>query len=605
MLGPRNYNPFYNYPGKEVWLGETWKGRESILLPLISCIQEKNKEDKREYFSKGKEVLDESPSFNYRYLDPEVIDAWKEKGMIYGNCGLDGHALMPEEFLQTRGNEPMTLLIPVQKKRTCADRIKDIFILYDEVLQMAAKERISVLFIPSDGSRPGPFIETLQEFCAFFHLKYKNLQLDVSSLCGAGIKLSQIEGFTMVDRDFQPVADPDALIKRQTSLEIPCLDITGIWGMADSLNWDLMRGRGPYPHYEELRAVNSGTGRNMAEGMVLEHAYRDAKDPGMIEHFRNMGLNCEFHTCHGEQYVTFTPRAVVKGLEKKGDFAPEGTYEEKIPLLIVMQEVNDVNSHQAITAFTYCYGFFDIAAQGDCMLLFFALETEEDNEVLTEMIAEIVEKYPVDPTRIYMAGHSHNGGLGRRYSFKHPDIIAALATQGNEAGLNPKAIEGPQTIACEYEDMEKMKTVDMPTVNISGGEEHMCMFPLYEEAPEILHARVTDVKGKRESINRRLETWNCTPLTEEEIEACRNSDSYPVRVLGIPESNGTKVSMVYMRGEEDYIARFRNKQGKYHLEIINLDNMPHCVTANMCDLSWAFLRRFARDRETGECIELF
>ena len=78
------------------------------------------------------------------------------------------------------------------------------------------------------------------------------------------------------------------------------------------------------------------------------------------------------------------------------------------------------------------------------MLLFFALETEEDNEILTDILADVKKRYPVDPSRIYMAGHSHNGGLGRRYSFKHPDLIAALATQGNEAGLNPKAIEGPR-----------------------------------------------------------------------------------------------------------------------------------------------------------------
>jgi len=38
--------------------------------------------------------------------------------------------------------------------------------------------------------------------------------------------------------------------------------------------------------------------------------------------------------------------------------------------------------------------------------------------------------------------------------------------------------------------------------------------------------------------------------------------------------------------------------------MVALGNMPHTPTPTMSQLSWAFMRQFARNLETGEIIEL-
>jgi hypothetical protein len=86
-----------------------------------------------------------------------------------------------------------------------------------------------------------------------------------------------------------------------------------------------------------------------------------------------------------------------------------------------------------------------------------------------------------------------------------------------------------------------------------------------------------------------------------EIAATKNSTDYVERLLGIPAD---KTEVLFLEGSENCIADIKNVDGKYHLRILALGNMPHTVTPAMSDLSWSFVRHFARYQETGACIEL-
>ena len=83
---------------------------------------------------------------------------------------------------------------------------------------------------------------------------------------------------------------------------------------------------------------------------------------------------------------------------------------------------------------------------------------------------------------------------------------------------------------------------------------------------------------------------------------CENSDNYVERKLGFPADWS---ECLYLDGFENYIADVKNVDGKFHMRQVAMGNMPHTVTPTMCDITWNFLRRFARNLETGECIELF
>ena len=90
--------------------------------------------------------------------------------------------------------------------------------------------------------------------------------------------------------------------------------------------------------------------------------------------------------------------------------------------------------------------------------------------------------------------------------------------------------------------------------------------------------------------------------TVEEIVATKDSPDYTIRMLGIPAD---KAETIWMNGNEIYIADIKNNAGKYHLRIVGEENMPHNTTPNQQIVSWSWLRRFARDLETGESIELY
>ena len=106
---------------------------------------------------------------------------------------------------------------------------------------------------------------------------------------------------------------------------------------------------------------------------------------------------------------------------------------------------------------------------------------------------------------------------------------------------------------------------------------------------------------RAESWQRRLRSARCPMRTIEEIAATRDSSDLAERSIGVPAD---RTEVLTLDGSENYIVDIKNNEGKYHLRMIALGNMPHTVTPAMIQLSWSFLRRFARDQKTGAIIEL-
>ena len=225
--------------------------------------------------------------------------------------------------------------------------------------------------------------------------------------------------------------------------------------------------------------------------------------------------------------------------------------------------------------------------------------------MLADLIYEAAEKLPVDLSRVYITGHSHNGRYTAEFTRRHQKLVAAAAPLGNEPGqLSPDWTAG--FFAITDEQLDKQASVDTPIIMINGYNETNCMYPLYTDAP-FPNPRTPfialDKKYKRvQSWQRRLRSMNCPMKTEEEICATEFSKDYVERRLGIPAD---KTDVLYMDGSEIYLADIRNNNGDWHFRVAAFENCPHETSPDYAKIMWSFCRRFARDQETGETIELY
>lgn len=223
-------------------------------------------------------------------------------------------------------------------------------------------------------------------------------------------------------------------------------------------------------------------------------------------------------------------------------------------------------------------------------MLFFALEDPDSNDLLEKITWQAVSRYPVDVQRIYVTGHSHDGWFARHFAYRHPRMIAALATMGNHVGLPEAGRVGNPIMGVSGAEIGYMKQIDMPTININGGSEGFSRYPTSE----------SERRQWAMDWQRRLEASRCPVCPVEEILAAPSSDNLAIRTLGVPGDRGLDC---WFDGITHCAVDIKNVDGKYHLRVVSSENMPHTVTPSMIDLSWSFLRQFARDTETGKIIE--
>ncbi len=590
-------NKYYSYPEQGYWDPEKWTEKISAVFPLVTWMGEHEPRDSAPW--PGALPLSEAmalPCYDRKtncVSLPEVVDAWKKQGVHYerrsqgGVCWL---IMCPEKSLSDFGTKLKTLFVmhnediadPYWAMRTLRD-----FEKYNEAV---AKEQDLCVFYICTGKPDYDrvYVNILQEAFVFAPGDTKEVYLDVSPVLKAGKKLSEIPGFTYRDASGKP-ADPDEALLRLTEAKIPVLNVTGQWENRVSLtrdqvsmeNWSSLG-------YDLQRVIHSETGRKMAEGMVLEYDYDSAYDPRFIAWWDRMGLLYENHVLKNRRWKSALPK---EALEKP---------EEKLPLLIVMQEVNHANEHLAVTETSYFFEYFRIAAQGACMLLSFVLEDADDNDLLVEILEEAKKEYPmIDWTRVYIAGHSHNGHYSLEFATRHPELITAVATFGDSPGLMNSGITpmGP-------ERAKEAAKHDMPLICLGGMKEFGILYPMNQNGDGFRPGKkgaLYNFEDRAKAYQLRLTVSNCPMKTAEEIAATRESGNRAIRTLGIPGDRG---EVIWADGFELYIVDVMNNEGNFHLRFVGEENMPHNTTPMQQNLSWSFLRRFARDPETKKIIEL-
>lgn len=560
----------YRYNGFELWDDAPWADRISRINGLVQRLGQRNclPVDAESRPNLSRAYLEGCYSGKVgAYLLPEFLDGWQKKGLTLRCLDMTEHwmAAVPNSALP-KG----TLRLPVLTVFLQGDYDNfywpmDLAAAYGTYLEAAIRDQWILIFILSN---KGPdqertYVNILQEAGVLFPCDMKQIYLDVS-------------------------AEPSSMGARVTSLGIPALYMTGQWEYRGSLGRDLMMSdKYSLGSFDRDAVLHSQTGEKLMEGIRLEYRFHSLEDEGLTQHFARMGLRLEVHHTRGERWVTLCPAGIRQDV--------------KLPLLCVMQEVYEGNEHLAVTALGYFYELTKIAANGECILLFFVLEDADANDLLAVLMDEAAEKYPVDRERIYVTGHSHDGRFALEFSARNYRKVAAVATLGNFCGLEDARRLGSAGVT--QERVEQLRKIELPLANFCGCAEHGGKLPVNVDARELPlrpgqeFGRTLTLADRLSAWHRRLYAWNCRPRTDGEILAARKSGNIVERELGFPVDES---SVRRMDGFRHYIGDLRDDRGRCYLRMVGLENMPHLPTPAMLNLAWEFMSRYSRDPETGK-----
>lgn len=578
-------NSQYRYENQYIWYNDAWQKKDGMVDPLMQWIGSNDTLTPVPEYPKPEGDPKKHPGYRAKpkCVDlPEVKAYWEEKGIRYTSLEQGRKywiSMLPEKAMHTPGAKLNALIVLLQENSADPWWAMNTLARYRAYNEMAARRQDTVIiYLTAMGADTDHiFGGIMQEACCLYPVDLSKVYLDVTLPKKLGVKLSSIEGFEWADAEGKS-ADPDGLVEEFEG--IPVLNISGRWGTKDSLTRGLIMNQAMNRGmFDTERLIHSKGGKKMVEGILLEYKFQTVNDPGYAEYWDAMGLKLDVRETAGRRWLMYAPKQQLES-------------GEKLPLVLAMQEVYRGNEHLAVTAASYFYEYMELAAQGECMVLFFALEDPDSNDLLETIAREAMEDYPVDRTRVYVTGHSHDGWFARHFAFRHPDMIAALATMGNHVGYPDPAITGHKIMGVSQAELDHYAKFDMPTINVNGASEGFSRYPETEE------------KQIRWAMDwqRRLEAHRCPVPSIEEILAAHNSENVAIRTLGVSADQG---QTHFFDGVEHYVADIRNVDGKYHLRVASSENMPHTVTPCIVDLAWSYIRRFARNLETGEVIDRY
>lgn len=552
-------NKNYTYPGIELWSDEAWAGTDAKMHPLVRDELIYLNEAVKPIYKTGKFLGRTDGEYNTKSnmrILPDVIKEWEDKGVevhITSMGFVAWIAIIPNSH---KNDTPVLLRLHAADMK---DELwaMDTLEYYRDYTQNAVDNGFALMYMVYGNAFPaGIYMDIILELSALWRLDLRDFFLDIAPLKAGGFSL------------------PDGFAE-EMFCGVPVTRITDCWMATTGHQFICSNLNRNNPEFDREALIHSTLGRKIAESMRWEHERRKFGDPELMREFEDMGLDAQAHFTGNERWITLRPAGI----------------EKPLPLLVCMKEVRTVGESMVMTAFQFYRDQIEIAASGEFMMLFFALESPDDNELLCDILKECEALYLVDTSRVYITGQSHNGYLALEFTRRHPDIITAIATLNDRHGIGSPNYT-LETIPIDDGMLEEYAKHDIPLINICGQIENV--FPHTEKGTQGYDNAI-------DSFHRRLHAFRCPDRSDAEIMAALESENKAERMNGVP---GDRNETVYSMGFEVYISDIQNIDGKWHLRFATLQNMPHMISPQMAELSWSFLRRFARDRATGAIIEL-
>ena len=543
----------YTYPNIFLWNDETWADREAPVQPLVNDLCKYLFENVKPKANLGLYAGRTDGEYNAKSnvrTYPEVLESWENKGI---HCHITSMGFMAWIAMIPHNAKADTPVVVRYHSVDMKDEnwAMDTLSYYADMNENAAKNGFAVVYLVTGAPfGSGIFTDILMEVSALWRLDLKPIYMDLTGL----------------PEDIFPGEEHFCGL-RVRNMDDQWQAYVGHQYICSTLNKR-------NPEFDLQKLIHSPLGKEMADGMRMEYDYRRWDDPGLLAQMAEKGIKLEGHFFNNERYLTAVPASC----------------EKKLPLLICMKEVRTSNEFHALTALQFYSHHLDLVAMEECMLLMFAMESPADNELLVEIIEQVKQQYPVDSRRVYITGQSHNGYLALDFACRHIDQITAVATLNDRHGIASPAY-AHESVPVTDEMVEIFKANELPLINICGQIENVFPHtaPGSKERQQAIHAYM-----------RRLDAFHCPAKTAEQVEAALESADLAERKNGVPADH-TEVR--YMMGHEVYIADVKNNDGKFYLRFVTLDNLPHMITPQMAELSWEFLRRFARD-ENGAIVEV-
>lgn len=372
---------------------------------------------------------------------------------------------------------------------------------------------------------------------------------------------------------------------------------------------------------DEVALLNSEYGQELAELAQLRFIYEeDPMGEACLVFYRERGVRKEFFP--GEQFyerwALFTP------LEAERN--PDA--EKKYPLVFWHHGGgNPIETDEFSTRFTQMAGKEEF-------IVAMLQDTRWQN--LNRKIDEISAMYPVDPERIYVTGYSQGGQAAHSALLRIPERLAAAAPCGAEIFQQWDHLDVRYTL----EELQNLRRIFVPTMEITGVNEFLEFLPVNHYRPiklqkaeegaahttwhvpgHDLDADPTNPPGKRadkpvppesfdedmadrwklERLNLRMYAQHCRMMDMERCLSYRMKpdDAFHHR-LGF---YGDREETQTIGGAEHYIADVFNEDGLLAFRYCGINNFPHWPSPRLAELTWEFMRRFRRDRQTGRIVE--
>ena len=349
-------NKNYAYPEITLWQPETWAHSDAAIHPLVAEELKILSETVRPVYKAGKYDGRRdgvyNPKSNMRIL-PDVTQIWESRG---ASVHLASMGFVAWIAVIPRDHTPDT---PVLLRFHVADLKDELWAMdtldyYSADTDRALADGYAMLYLVYGSAMPaGIYMDIILELSALWRLKLREFFLDIRPLKDAGRELPP----DFEEEDFHGVS---------------AVRITDRWMACTAHQFICSQLNRHNPEFDLERLIHSTLGRKIAESMRWERDYRRWDDPGLLEEFRRRGLELEGHFTAGERWLTVRPAGTT----------------EKLPLLICLKEVRPVGEFMAVTALQFYHDQIEIAANGECILLFFAMESPDDNELLCDILKE-------------------------------------------------------------------------------------------------------------------------------------------------------------------------------------------------------------------------
>jgi pimeloyl-ACP methyl ester carboxylesterase len=563
----------FAYPQLWLWDRDAWTKRYSPVLPVAKQIMAANQAARATTVaSRHAGRTDGIYTVKTRATTfPDIVAALAARGLEYVSDEMGQvtwFALLPSD----RASDPRPrdlLVILADGDYPRPTWAMDLVDTLSADIDAAAEGGHPVLVVAPDGPDDSHmWITAIQELSMRWHIDYARVLLDVAPLVAAGGGL-----------DADPAAGEHGSFAGR-----PVLDITGRWQNRVSHVFENATASRYAQGIDLDRLIHSAAGQRLAEGMATEHEFNDPDDPAFRRWWLDRGVLVETHHTAGQRWLSVAPAQVSE--------LPAGS----LPVMLVLQEVTELQPFQSVAALSSHFGYSELAAQGELMAIFFALETPEDNDLLADITRQAATIYPIDLTRVYVTGHSHNGHLAMAFLRQHPELVTAGASLGNAHGM-PAPEYSHEMVPITDAELEQMASIDAPVVNIAG----------QVESDFIAHQPgSTAWDDAIDSWRRRAYAFHLAqhdPAETSAIFAAARSDAdLATRAIGVP---GDRTDVQYRMGAEVYLVDHLDTCGRLRLRLIALENMPHMPAPQMPALAWDFLRRFHRDPATGEIIDSY